>query len=191
MTKDWLKYVHSIVFDRVGAEAGESLFEVGCGAGAFLLPLYRKGLHVAGLDFSPALVAQAARVMPGVEIGIAQAIDLSPTPKFSCILSNSVFHYFPDLTYAKRVVDLMLAKATRKVVILDVPDAELRRPQTFTHGHGHQAPKEAPSLPEELHSSIDATRDKATDFWSPKARRIATVARVGRTIHVTGSYSTE
>lgn len=107
-------------FDLV---AGDSLFEVGCGAGAFLYLPYLAGISVGGADYSAALVDTASRAMPDGTFLVQDANAIDVGEQVDVILAFSVFHYFDGLDYARSVLGRMCAKARRGVAILDVPDA--------------------------------------------------------------------
>lgn len=122
---DWLAYV-----DAVGARAairpGASIFEVGCGSGAFLYPFYQKRHRVAGLDYSAALIDQARAVMTDMDFRVGEAAALRTEPRYDHVTANSVFHYFPDSAYAAGVAAAMIEKAIRSVIVLEVPDLSRR-----------------------------------------------------------------
>lgn len=101
---------------------GESLFDVGCGAGAFLYPFYKQGQPVAGLDYAANLVQVAQRAMPGAAIAWGEAATLDIVPPADVVVSYSAFFYFPDLAYAATTLRRMTHKARRLVAVLDVPD---------------------------------------------------------------------
>ncbi len=121
----WRSYVCRMAA-RVGIEPGMSVFEVGCGAGAYLFELYRRGCRVGGLDASAALLNLARDVMPEGEWIHGDAAGLETTQSYDLVVSVSVFHYFPSLDYARRVIERMVRKARRAVMILDVPDLAKR-----------------------------------------------------------------
>lgn len=120
-TAHWLQYLDSLRL-RVPILAGDSIFEVGCGAGAFLYPFYQAGHRVAGLDYAPNLVALAAAVMPEAEIRCGDATQLPKQQRFDVVVSNGVFLYFADYEYAACVLRRMVQAATKSVGIFDVPD---------------------------------------------------------------------
>jgi SAM-dependent methyltransferase len=122
---DWQSYISGFAA-RLGLKPGESIFDVGCGAGAVLYPLYEQGYRVAGLDYSEALVQVAREVMPGADIRLGEADELDPSERFDLVLSHAVFLYFPSLEYAANVLQRMLEKARRMVAVLDVPDLATR-----------------------------------------------------------------
>jgi hypothetical protein len=47
--------------DRLGIRSGDTVYELGCGAGAFLYPLWQRGVKVGGLDYSSSLLDAARR----------------------------------------------------------------------------------------------------------------------------------
>ncbi|CAB4945906.1 MAG: hypothetical protein F2842_05790 [Actinobacteria bacterium] len=106
----------------------DSVYEVGCGSGAFLgtIDRSRPGLQLGGCDYSSTLVEACHRYFPQITTEVREAIDIDPSPVAHHLLAFSVFHYFPDLEYAATVVGLMGAKASTSVSILDVPDLALR-----------------------------------------------------------------
>lgn len=101
---------------------GSTIFEVGCGAGAFLYELDRAGCRVAGLDQSPALISYARAAMPGGCFEAGDAADLPVEPRCEVVAACGVFLYFPSLDYAGQVLGRMAARAQRALAILDVPD---------------------------------------------------------------------
>lgn len=111
---------------RVGASAGTRIFEVGCGAGAFLYPLYESGCTVGGLDQSAALIGFAREAMPNGQWTVADAADMASIDRSDIVLACGVFMYFASLEYARQVLAEMTKKAARKVAILDVPDLAKR-----------------------------------------------------------------
>lgn len=119
----WRGYVQMFM-DYADIVNGESIFEVGCGSGAFLLPFYEKNFHISGVDFSRNLIQIAKTSMPDAEknFNLMEASSLSDSPKFDVVLANHVFHYFPSLEYASIVLSQMLSKSNRAVALLGMPD---------------------------------------------------------------------
>ena len=110
----------------LGLAAGSRVFEVGCGAGAFLYPLAEIGCVVGGLDQSDALIGYASAALPDGQWLQGDASALDPAEAWDVVLACGVFMYFPDPNYARGVIARMAAKATRAVAILDVPDLARR-----------------------------------------------------------------
>ncbi len=123
--EDWRTHVRSMA-RRCRLQAGSTVHEVGCGAGAFLYVLREMGLRVSGLDYAANLIQAARQAMPDSHFDCIPAGEMEAAPRADALLANSVFHYFPDLSYAEHVLDRMLARAQETVAILEVPDAALR-----------------------------------------------------------------
>jgi 2-polyprenyl-3-methyl-5-hydroxy-6-metoxy-1,4-benzoquinol methylase len=117
----WTAYAEHVL-EALGAESGHCIYEVGCGAGAFLLPIRQRGLMVAGCDYSSTLVAAASKALPDGEFECCEARDVRATPQYDFVVANSVFFYFADLDYAEAVIRTMASKARRGIAILDNPD---------------------------------------------------------------------
>ncbi len=109
---------------RHGLAPGDRIFEVGCGAGAFLYPLARLGLVTAGIDYSESHIAAARRYLPGSRLEVAEAIALDASERYDVVASCGVFFYFSDRDYAREVLGKMVDKSTRGVWVLDVNDAD-------------------------------------------------------------------
>jgi trans-aconitate methyltransferase len=109
-----------------GLGPGDTVFEVGCGAGAYLYELSQMGCRVGGLDASASLIDCARRAMPGGHWSVADAADLDATEPWDVVVACGVFLYFPTLDYARAVLERMVRKARRGVMVLDVPDLAKR-----------------------------------------------------------------
>ncbi|CAB4686840.1 unannotated protein [freshwater metagenome] len=108
--------------DELGLSEGDSVFEVGCGAGAFLYALREHGIRVSGIDRSSTLIGYARDVMPEATFAVADAADFDLGEQADIVVAFGVFMYFPELDYATGVLERMVAKARRAVAVIDVPD---------------------------------------------------------------------
>ncbi|SEF18908.1 class I SAM-dependent methyltransferase [Jiangella alba] len=115
---------HIVTSLRIGAT--DTVYEVGCGAGALLHALEPRCAGVGGSDYAPALVDVARRVLDSGDVEVLEASDVNPRPRYDVVVSNGVFLYFPDAEYARDVVALMAAKARRAVGVFDVNDLARR-----------------------------------------------------------------
>jgi len=118
----WIAHVQRLARAR-RLTAGERLFEVGCGAGAFLWPLAQMGVVTDGIDYSASLVEVARRHFRTARIQVGEAADIDTSERYDVVVSNGVFPYFADAEYARTVTSKMLDKCLREVWILDVNDA--------------------------------------------------------------------
>lgn len=123
---DWKTYV-AIFAERCNLAVGDSIFEVGCGSGAFLFPFYQQGHPIGGIDYSEELIRVAKSFMPErqEEFSVMEAKEFSELP-VDVVVANHVIHYFSSLSDAETVVSKMLRKAVKSVCVTGVPDAALR-----------------------------------------------------------------
>lgn len=110
---DWTIYTKQH-FDKLNIKDTDSIYDVGCGCGAFVYPLYLIGNKIGGGDYSSALINLANTVMQHCHFEHVDAIKIGAKQKYDIVLSHSVFHYFKDLDYAENVILNMLEKANKK-----------------------------------------------------------------------------
>lgn len=118
---EWKEYVEANI-SLLKIKNNDSIYDVGCGSGAFVYPLYLKGHQVGGLDYSSVLIDLANSIMTNAKLEKKEAITVDTKDSYDIVLSHSVFHYFPSLDYAKEVVKRMIEKANRTVAIFDIND---------------------------------------------------------------------
>jgi len=125
----WLNSVEEMR-TRLTLKEGQKILEVGCGAGAFLLPLYDTGIVLYGIDYSNSLVELCTKIM---ESGIFKVSEANNIPfedvMFDAVVSNSVFQYFCDLEYAEDVVSeiVRVLKIKGRTALLDINDAAKKK----------------------------------------------------------------
>ena len=121
----WRDFVERIV-ETLDVGPGTSIFDVRCGAGAFLFPLTENGYLVGGIDPSQTLIARAKAAMPEGRWSVGAAETVDPGEAWDVVVSVSAFERFKDLNEARGVLARMTAKATHAIAVLDVPDPEGR-----------------------------------------------------------------
>ena len=115
------------VRDSLSIGAEDSVYEVGCGAGALLYWLHGQCARVGGADFAAPLVAHARAALPSSgDLVHTDAAGIATEPRYDVVLSNGVFLYFGSDAYARTVTELMIAKAVRSIGIFDVNDLDRR-----------------------------------------------------------------
>jgi trans-aconitate methyltransferase len=125
MSEGWSGYVEAVA-ESLDIGPGTEVFEVACGAGEFLLPLYDNGYLVGGLDANAALIAEAKALMPDGRFTTGFLTELDPALPWQVVVCRA-FGAFPDVDYARGVLARMAAKATHALAILDVPEARFDR----------------------------------------------------------------
>lgn len=124
-SQDWLDYIE-FISKKINITSSDSIYETGCGSGAFLYPFYEKGHRIGGIDYSKNLINTAKSVMPEGDFACCEATDIETDVKYDILVSNSAFFYFPSYDYAKKVLKKMLCKARKAVAILDVADINFK-----------------------------------------------------------------
>ena len=104
----------------------DSVYEVGCGSGAFLYPLYKKGHDVGGIDLSKSLIDVATENLPEGQWEQGEATDITNFTRYDHVISFGCFLYFPSLYYAEKVMLKMLEKSKGSVSIYELPDYEYK-----------------------------------------------------------------
>lgn len=133
---DWRDYVSSVA-EECGIEPGQSVIELGCGAGAFLLALEEAvggGLEVSGVDYSPALLSAARRAIPNGCFQEADLHDFEIDGDFDGVLVHSVLHYL-DINAVENLFKEATKRARNFVALLDIPDSKtMRESERFRRG---------------------------------------------------------
>ena len=122
---DWIEYTNEF-YTKLNIIKLDSVYDIGCGSGAFVYPLYLKDHKVGGVDYSMVLINLANMIMPNSDFKNQEAIDMNLSKKYDIVLSHSVFHYFKDLEYAENVIKKMIDKSNNQIAIFDIND-ELKK----------------------------------------------------------------
>ena len=100
---------------------GTRVFEVDCGNGEFLFPLYSNGYVVGGTDAEPAAIENALEEMPDGLFTVATAAALDPAVPWDVVICRSL-KGASDLNHVRGLVARMFAKASHAIALLDVPE---------------------------------------------------------------------
>jgi SAM-dependent methyltransferase len=95
---------------RLNLQAGNSVFESGCGAGAFIDVLHRHySVQVAGVDFSDKLIDIARQRLPGdFWVGDIQDLSFVKDCIYDCAVSHGVFMYLASRESAHKAASEMV-----------------------------------------------------------------------------------
>lgn len=104
---------------------GTRVFEVDCGGGDFLAPLYHNGYVVGGIDSDQVLIEQAITAMPDGVFTVGAASALDPAMPWDVVVCRSLSGA-PDADYMRGLVARMFAKATHAIALLNVPEKNHR-----------------------------------------------------------------
>jgi trans-aconitate methyltransferase len=173
--ESWRVHARAVA-NYLSLRRGESVFEVGCGAGAFLLPFAELfGADVGGVDLSERLIEIARLVLPEGDFICGQASALEPSPQKDYVIAHSVFQYL-GLNEAEETLRRMVAKARNSVLVLDVPDESTRNDSESFRMAGftrEQYETRYSGLPhtyyeKEWFSEVSAGLGKRVDFFETK-----------------------
>lgn len=120
-TADWLAVAERVA-ETLDVGPGTSVFQVDCGDGAFLLPLYDNGYIVGGIDGDPAMIEKALAAMPEGQFTVGKASALDPAVPWDVVVRRSLTGA-PDLDYVRGMLARMFAKATHAIALLSVPES--------------------------------------------------------------------
>lgn len=118
---NWNNYIMYIK-SKIGIASDDSIFEVGCGSGAFLYLFFVGGQKVGGIDYSEPLIEKAKSIFTGMNFKLCEASNLDTDERFDIVISNGAFHYFKSYEYANVVLEKMLTKAKSRIAVLEIPD---------------------------------------------------------------------
>ena len=100
---NWKTYTQDF-YNILSIKSNESVFDFGCGSGAFVYPLSLSSIKVGGIDYSSPLIDLANRVMKNSDFQQIEALKMDFKIKYDFVISHSVFHYFKNLEYAEDVI---------------------------------------------------------------------------------------
>ena len=119
----WRNFVEYVA-ETMDVGPGTRVFQVNCGGGSLLCPLWENGYVVGGLDHSPDKIRLAAEAMPEGRFRVGEPSALDPAEPWDVVVACGSFGSFPDLDYARGVLARMAAKATHAMAVLEVPDID-------------------------------------------------------------------
>jgi 2-polyprenyl-3-methyl-5-hydroxy-6-metoxy-1,4-benzoquinol methylase len=119
MSRRWNRPVNSsrATKDILAPQRGETVVDIGCNMGAFLLPFAEAGCEVAGVDFGKAHVREGRR-LTGIEslyVGGSQEL-IARDIRADIVILNHVVEHFTDLESEFRRVRRLCHDGTRVFV---------------------------------------------------------------------------
>jgi trans-aconitate methyltransferase len=97
---------------------GERILDIGCGTGRLTHEIAEAGARVVGIDYSPAMVAQARANYPSLEFAACGVCEMDYAEEFDAVFSNAVLHWVKPPIAAARTMARALKPGGRLVVEL-------------------------------------------------------------------------
>lgn len=101
---------------------GDNIYEIGCGAGAFLYHWQKCGHEVGGCDISQSLIDHATKAITSGTFSVDSATNF-PVNRWDHVVSFGVSFYLDGKDFY-RMIDLAIMKAKYSVSIFDIADAD-------------------------------------------------------------------
>lgn len=89
-------FVHRLaagLVDVLDPRPGERILDVGCGTGELTRAIVERGARVVGIDASPAMIAEARRSFPDLDLRVMDARELRFDAPFDAVFSNATLHW--------------------------------------------------------------------------------------------------
>ncbi|MCC7032981.1 MAG: hypothetical protein IT179_09140 [Acidobacteria bacterium] len=100
---EWRDFVEHVV-ETLDVGPGTGVWDVGCGAGAFLYPLWENGYVIGGTDEAAALVDAARAAMPEGVFGAGAPTSLDPANPWDVVLASRGFRGPADVAAVRSVL---------------------------------------------------------------------------------------
>ncbi len=135
----WEDYKGLFSVDLVKNLVKGKILDIGCGSGAYLNYLRKKGWQVAGLDVSPLAVKQTRRL--GIECFMSEVYNADFRPEsFNVVTAiNTIEHMHNPLRSLKKINEILKKNGT---LIIVVPNVESLEAKIFgRHWHEWDIPR--------------------------------------------------
>jgi len=105
------EFVHRLaagLVDLLDPRPGERVLDVGCGTGQLTRAIADRGARVVGVDASPAMIAEATRKYPDLDLRVMDARELRFDVPFDAVFSNATLHWVrPPEAAAGRIFEVL------------------------------------------------------------------------------------
>lgn len=132
--------------NRVKIKNTDNVIELGCGSGAFIFAANNIcKANWFGIDYSESLIKTAIKAIPEGNFIVDEALNENFSEiEFDVVFSHSVFHYFPNKTYAENVLKLWCSKLKKGgfLVLLDINDAKKEKTYHAERAKEYSSPEE-------------------------------------------------
>lgn len=126
--KEWCRFYEEAI--RIIGRDIDGVFEVGCGSGVNLYMFKNRlenNTRWGGIDYSEAMIKSAIIATGSENFRCCGADEISPTPQYDIVMSDSVFQYFESLEYAETVLRKMIEKSAKLTYLGEIHDKRMER----------------------------------------------------------------
>lgn len=118
--------ISSKIVDNLSAMNGESILEVGCGAG--FLAREMQNLEYTGVDYSMPIIGKHKEMFPKHNVEFAEAANLPFSDNsFDYVFCFGLFQYLPTLYYAEQAIKEMSRVSSKAVFLGDLKNETTRK----------------------------------------------------------------
>ena len=115
------------IIETVGAKPGQTVLEVGCGAGYLSREFVSEKFKYFGVDYSQPLIDKHKKMFPSHKVSCAEACKLPfDSHCFDHVFLYGVFQYFPSMSYAFNVISEMQRVSNKSVFLGDLKETATR-----------------------------------------------------------------
>ena len=119
--ESWPAFVERVA-ETLNVGPGTRVWDVTCGAGSFLLPLYLNGYVVGGNDASADSLDLAREAMPDARFIAGEPVDLDPAEPWEVVVASRGLAGCETRDETRALVARMAAKATHAIALLRVDE---------------------------------------------------------------------
>tara|TARA_R100000278_G_scaffold88081_1_gene67243 strand:+ start:6104 stop:6691 length:588 start_codon:yes stop_codon:yes gene_type:complete len=120
------KFIADDIADLLNLEVGDSILEVGCGAG-FLSREFVTKYNYYGVDYSKPLIEKHKRLFTNHNVSHAEANAIPfKNRQFDHCFCFGVFQYLPNLEYAKCMISEMKRIVSKNILLGDLKEKPTR-----------------------------------------------------------------
>lgn len=134
---DFVSQYGKALLELVNTDAGQRIWDLGCGTGILSDRLARSEAYVIGSDLSPDMIATAKSNYPHLDFLVLDATEAAFENEFDTVFSNAVFHWIPDQKKLLNVIYRALRPSGKLIVEMGAKGNIAQIEQAFSRSMNH------------------------------------------------------